>query len=170
MPIMIVSNDQLFRNGASSDEGKAAHIEAVENESDLDQRLNQRPQHIQAVVDQVFIFSESLRAHGIDLASGSVTGIEELRKFNGADGSQVQKFKLRTDAISGVPPLAAATMIAFGGVPLSLTLALDGSTLELRRSLQELKPEEVHELRSSYMRDVSYTAQTAQILKAIIGS
>ncbi|MBI3896850.1 MAG: DUF4935 domain-containing protein [Gammaproteobacteria bacterium] len=166
-PILLVSGDGLFHNGAASDEGKTASIEVVESESDLDQRLNQRPHHIQAVVDQLLMFSMNLQRQGVDLKPESIVGIEELRKVNEANGSLVLKFMLRTIGIKEVSSPVSARMVSLGGVPILLSLSLGERAIECAR---QIGPQEKEKLALDRFRDTTNIEQVADELRSLLRS
>lgn len=93
-PVLIVSADTIFKNGANSEEGIRARINVVEGEVDLDQRLGERPDHIAAVVRSILLFAPELKEYGIDLDETTISGVEDLRKIQEVDGSTTQRFVL----------------------------------------------------------------------------
>ena len=93
-PVLIVSADTIFKNGANSEEGIRARINVVEGEVDLDQRLGERPDHIAAVVRSILVFAPELKEQGIDLNETTISGVEDLRKIQEVDGSTTQRFVL----------------------------------------------------------------------------
>jgi len=166
-PVLIVSGDGLFKNGAESEEGRAAGIQVVEGEVDLDQQLNNRPHHIQAIVDQLLMFVAEFQSNGIEIDSDRIVSIEELRTTRETSGSLIHEFTLRTTDIEHLPSLVWATMISFGESPLSLSLTWEGQTVEFSR---QISPEAMEEIAAIRFRDELETEQAEKELKALIGS
>ena len=167
LPILIVSADGIFQNGAESEEGKSARIEVAESQSDLDQRLNLRPEHIQSVVNQLLMFSADLLKQGIVLKPDSIIGIEELRKVHEPNGSLIQKFMLRTTESPDFPSLVPVTMMALGDVPISLNLTFKEKVLQVVR---QPTPQEIEQLTLTRMRGVTDMEQMRNELKALMRS
>lgn len=165
-PILMVSGDILFKNGAKSDEGKSARIEVVEDESDLDQWLDQRPQHIQFVIDQVLAFGAELEKHGIVLPAENITSIGDLRNVYDPNGLLVQRFTLRTTDISGMPSTVRADMVSLGSIPLSLNLAWHERTIDVHRKLTAPEMEQL--ARAQFQSTMDYQ-QTENELRTLIG-
>ena len=163
-PILIVSADGFFKNGAASPEGRKARIEVVEGEADLDQRLNQRPHHIQIIVDQLLMFAARLQTRGVELKTESIAGIEDLRKINDANGSLVQKFTLRTTAVASFPSSVTATIISLGETPISLNLTWNGQAIEVVR---EVTAQEAEQLTLSRFRNIRDVELAENELKAL---
>lgn len=166
-PILIVSGDRLFRNGATSDEGKSAGIEVVEGETDLDQWLDRRPHHIQVVIDQLLMFAAELQKQGIDLQAENVTAVEELRNVYDPNGLLIQRFTLRTTEISDISSPVLITMISLGSVPLSLSLAWNGRTVDVRR---DVSTPEKEQLAREQLRGTMEFEQVENELRALIES
>jgi hypothetical protein len=122
-PILIVSNDEIFMNGANSEEGKSANITTVRNVTDLDQKLGERPVNIQKVVDRLLVFVDQLREKGINISAETIYAIEDLRNRTNADGSTTQRFTLITAAATGVCSPAAATLTVVGEQVVRLSLS-----------------------------------------------
>jgi len=121
-PVLIVSGDALFLNGASSEEGKHSCIRRVEGETDLDQHLGERPLHIQEVANRLLHFASALRGSGIALTAANILGIEELRNVRQADGSITQRFSLITSPDSGLPSTSPVTLTGTGDEPISIAI------------------------------------------------
>lgn len=121
-PVVIVSNDTLFKNGAKSEEGANARIDVVVDEVDLDQRLGQRPDHINALVQALLSFAPELKERGINLTEEKILGVEELRKVHEANGSLTQRFTLVTSIDANLNQECPATMNSVGDQPVSIEL------------------------------------------------
>lgn len=122
-PVLIVSGDTIFKNGAKSEEGVHARINVVEGEVDLDQQLGERPEHIAALVRSILIFAPELKERGINLTEAAIVGVEELRKVHEADGSITQRFFLLTSGIANLDVRCATTINSIGNQPNSIVMA-----------------------------------------------
>lgn len=122
-PVLIVSNDTIFKNGAKSEEGVHARISVVEGEVDLDQRLGERPDHIAALVRSILVFAPELKEQGINLTEATIVGVEELRKVQEVDGSITQRFLLLTSGDANLDVRCATTMNSIGDQPISIVMA-----------------------------------------------
>ena len=167
MEILIVSGDGLFENGAKSEEGRTARIQVVEGETDLDQQLNNRPHHIQVIVDQLLMFSSELQANDIEIDNDCIVSLEELRTTREAGGSLIHKFNLRTTDVDHLPSLVLATMISVGGLPLSLSLVWDGQMIEVAR---EVDAKAMQDIAAARLREELDDEHAENELRALIGS
>jgi hypothetical protein len=167
IPILIVSGDGLFSNGAESGEGKSARIDVVEDASDLDQRLSQRPHHIEEIIENILMFESMLKQHGIDLTPTSISSIEELRQFNDANGSHVRKFTIRVSGSPQISTPVSATMVSIGGTPVSLDLTWEGNSLSLARTVSQ---EELGQLAMNRLLDVAQIERHRNELIALLRS
>ena len=122
-PILIISNDDIFANGAQSEEGKSAKITAVRTETDLDQRLGERPANIQKVVDRLLVFADQLREQGINLSAETIYAIEDLRNKVEEDGSITQRFTLILADMVGIRSPIVATVTVMGEQVVRLSLS-----------------------------------------------
>lgn len=122
-PVLIVSADTIFKNGAKSEEGIRARINVVEGEVDLDQQLGERPDHIAALARSLLIFAPRLKEKGINLTEATIVGVEELRKVHEVDGSITQRFLLLTSGEANLDVRCATTMNSIGDQPLSIVMA-----------------------------------------------
>lgn len=138
-PVLIVSHDTIFKNGAKSEEGIRARINVVEGEVDLDQRLGDRPDHIAALVRSILIFAPELKERGIHLTEATIEGVEELRKVHEADGSITQKFLLLTSSDANLEARCAITINSIDDQPLSIVIATTPPISLLRRSTDQEK-------------------------------
>lgn len=163
--VLIVSGDRIFKNGAESEEGAAANIDVVEGETDLDQWLNQRPPHIQLIVDQLLTFSEQLENEGIVLTAEAISAIEELRKVKEPSGFLTQKFSLRTEGVANLPSPAAATIVSLEDDPLSLNVVAGDTAVRVTRALDD---EARERLTLAQVRDALRSEHAGEELKALL--
>lgn len=138
-PVLIVSADTIFKNGAKSEEGIRARINVVEDEVDLDQRLGERPDHIAALVRSILIFAPELNEQGINLTEATIVGIEELRNVHEADGSITQRFLLLTSGDANIDVRCATTINSIDDQPLSITMATTPPISLVRRVTEQDK-------------------------------
>lgn len=122
-PVLIVSRDAIFKNGAKSQEGVHARINVVEGEVDLDQQLGERPEHIAALVRSILIFAPKLKEMGINLTEEAIVGVEELRKTLEEDGSITQRFLLLTTGVANLDERCTTTINSIGDQPYSIVMA-----------------------------------------------
>lgn len=163
-PVLIVSADTIFRNGALSDEGKDARISVVESAGDFDQRLGERPQHISTLIQSLLTFSPELAKKGVDLSEENVRGIEVLRKILNSDGSITQRFFLLISNATGVESRYSATMNSVGDQPLSIDLETN-PPISIHRNLSE---QELLELEGRRLQ--SFRGDAISSLRRLIGS
>jgi hypothetical protein len=138
-PVLIVSADTIFKNGAKSEEGVRARISVVEGEVDLDQRLGERPDHIAALVRSILVFAPELKEQGFNLTEATIVGVEELRKVHEADGSITQRFLLLTSGDATLEVRCATTMNSIGDQPLSMVMATTPPISLVRRVTEQEK-------------------------------
>lgn len=122
-PVLIVSGDTIFKNGASSDEGINARIKVVEGEVDFDQQLGERPAHIEKLIESILTFAPELEGRGINLTNKSIVGIEELRKVHEKDGSITQRFFLLTSSVDNLDERCIAAINCIGDEPHTINIA-----------------------------------------------
>lgn len=166
-PILIVSGDRLFRNGADSEEGQAAGIENVEDETDLDQWLDRRPEHIQFIIDQILMFSPELKTQGIEIQADNLVAVEELRNVFNPSGMLVQRFMLRTTDVSEISAPVPITLVSLGNIPLAISLEIDGKQINIQR---DISAEENEQLARNYVHSTMSFEQVQNELKAIVRS
>lgn len=120
--IVIASADQIFKNGASTEEGLQARISIASSPEDLDQRLGERPVHIQTLINNFLSFSVQLQGHGLDVSEESIESVDQLRNSRMTDGIVEQRFEL---FLKGRDKPMQCVMSLFGGRPLRLALDND---------------------------------------------
>lgn len=123
-PVLIVSNDQLFKNGASSEEGKSANISSVEGITDLDQRLGERPPTVEKAIENLLLFSDQLKEIGINLNTENIISLEELRNLIHPEGFVVQRFELHSHADSGLASPTLVTVNLVDQKPVALEVGM----------------------------------------------
>ncbi len=121
-PVLIVSGDTLFKNGAISDEGISARIKVVEAEADLDQQLGERPSHIVELINSLLVFAPELVKYGINLTADAIQSVEELRKVQERDGSVTQRFLLLTLNVKNLEAQCAISLNSMMNQPRSIHL------------------------------------------------
>lgn len=139
-PVVLISNDTIFKNGAESSEGVSAHIRVIDGVADLDQWLDQRPAHIQLVIDQLLMFGEQLCKAGINIQEDDISLIEGLRNIYEPSGSLIRKFVLH---FKNMPATMQVSMISLGETPLSLSIIKDGDTFEINRDMDATEHEKL---------------------------
>lgn len=139
-PVVLISNDIIFKNGAESSEGVNAYIRVIDGVADLDQWLDQRPAHIQLVIDQLMMFGEQLCKAGINIRENDISLIEGLRNIHEPSGSLVRKFVLH---FKSMPATMQVSMISLGETPLSLSIIKDGKTFEINRDMDAAEHEKL---------------------------
>lgn len=93
--IIIVSGDQIFKNGTMTPEGMEARISVASSLEELDQRLGERPEHIQTVIDNLLSFADQLNSKGISITADDIEAIDQLRKSRTSNSLIEQRFDLR---------------------------------------------------------------------------
>jgi len=121
-PILIVSGDEIFKNGASSDEGRKAQISCVEGAVDFDQRLGERSEPIARAIAHLLGFADQLRQQGIHLDNTTIVSLEELRNVIQSDGSLMQRFELYSHAESRLDSPIEVTMNLVENLPVSIEI------------------------------------------------
>lgn len=129
--VVIASNDHLFKNGALTEEGKAARITVASSPEDLDQRLGERPSHIKALIDNLLVFSKLLHAHNIDISEHTIEGVENLRNSRTPEGTLEQRFEL---LIKDLANPIQGVMSLLGGKPMLLSLENNKIVVEAPRA------------------------------------
>lgn len=137
-PVLIVSNDEIFANGAKSEEGIRNQISIARSETDLDQRLGERPLNIQRVVDRLLLFSEQLAAYDVKLSSESIYAVNNLRNRLESDGSMTQRFSLVVGSQTGLGSPLGGQLSVVGDQVTKLILSIgDDRQLVLTRVISD---------------------------------
>jgi hypothetical protein len=92
LPSVIVSEDKIFENGVSSQEGLDANVSIVKTEEELNQWLDKRPDHIQRVIDDVLLFSDELKGNDIEIDQDKIERVVDYRAVNEPGGGILKKF------------------------------------------------------------------------------
>lgn len=137
IPVVIVSDDTLFENGANSHEGRSLGIEVAKNEVDLDQRLDKRSINIQNVIENLLLFQTSLEEKNINLSVSSIKRIDNYRSINQLNGVKIKRFSLITEGVDALPHQVDAEILYRGSFPLALSLAWDNDKIEVGRKLSQ---------------------------------
>lgn len=127
--ILIVSNDHIFKNGVATDEGVAARITVAASQEDLDQRLGERPTHIQTIIDNLLLFSAQLQEHGYDISGTNIESVDQVRNVRTTDGRVEQRFDI---FLKGMERPIKAAMSLVASKPIFLTF--DGKNVALVRT------------------------------------
>jgi len=135
LPILIVSGDAIFENGANSDEGLKANIQVVKTEEDLNQRLGQRPPVIQKIINDILLFGGQLKEKEIDIKEDSIRRIEEYRARTDAHGTETKTFTIAIDESTGLPSRISGKITYLGNIPVLLNLRWDSNEVEILRQL-----------------------------------
>ncbi|RLT89646.1 MAG: hypothetical protein D9N13_12045 [Ketobacter sp. GenoA1] len=152
MPIVIVSNDKIFENGANSTEGKSARIVNLKTEDDLNQWLDSRPVPIQNLVTDIFLFSEQMKEYGIDFAEENISRVVDYRSKREPNGNMTKKFVLVTDEANGLPPRINGSLMYLGDDPVILDLKIADRVVQIHRNFtqqEELRSEMNRQMKSA---------------------
>ncbi|MYN45296.1 hypothetical protein GTP23_09495 [Pseudoduganella sp. FT93W] len=117
--IVIVSHDQIFKNGAASDEGRNARISIASSPEDLDQRLGERPAHIQTLINELLTFSKQFKANNLSISDSDISSIDNVKNRRNVDGVVDKSFDI---FITGNDKPIQGVMSLLGGKPLVLSL------------------------------------------------
>ncbi|MEI6639173.1 MAG: PIN domain-containing protein [Chlorobium sp.] len=152
LPIVIVSNDKIFENGANTEEGKSARIINIKTEDDLNQWLDARPEPIQNLINDIFIFTEKLVEHNIELKEENIARVSDYRSKREPNGSLIRKFVLVTDEANGLPPRINGNLIYHADSPVILDLKMADTVVQIHRELtpqEEIQAEIRRQMQSS---------------------
>ena len=137
MPTIIVSEDKIFENGANSTEGIDANISIIKNEDELNQWLDQRPDHIQKIIDDIDLFSDELNKQGIEIAADKINRVVDYRSVNEPDGSKVKKFKLLISDDENHLTSLSCKIIYQGNIPVSININSNDKDVQCGREFEE---------------------------------
>lgn len=137
LPIVIVSEDAIFENGANSDEGVKANIQVVKTEEDLNQRLDQRPPVIQKIINDIVLFGDQLKQKEINIEEDSIKRIEDYKAHKDAYGTEIKTFTLAIDESTGLPSRISGKITYRGDIPVLLNLRWDSNEVEILRQLSQ---------------------------------
>jgi hypothetical protein len=137
LPIVIVSGDAIFENGANSDEGVKANIQVVKTEEDLNQRLDKRPPAIQKIINDILLFREQLKEKKINIEEYSIKRIEDYRAHKDEHGTEIKTFTLAIDESTGLPSRMSGKITYRGNIPVLLNLRWDTNEVEILRQLNQ---------------------------------
>lgn len=147
-PFVVASDDGIFENGLSTKEGKDVRLVVLKTEEELNQWLDQRPDNIQKLIDELLMFKDEVATSGINLAEEEIDRIVDYRSVNEKNGVTIKKFKL---VLSGENSIFCKILYR-GGVPVTVDLMVDGEdvTHSRRLSAEEAQTCEVgHQLKTS---------------------
>jgi len=139
LPIVIVSNDKIFENGANTEEGKSARIINLKSEDDLNQWLDSRPAPIQDLINDIFIFDDQLAENNVILSEANISRVEDFRSKKESNGNLIRKFVLVTDEANALPPRINGNLIYHADDPVMLDLKLADRMVQIHR---EFTPQE----------------------------
>lgn len=152
LPIVIVSNDRIFENGADSEEGRFARIVNLKTEDDLNQWLDSRPAPIQNLINDIFIFNDQLKEGGIELNEANISRVTDYRSKRESNGNLIRKFILVTDEAGGLPPSINGNLVYHAGNPVMLDLKLADTVIQFHRRFsqqEEIESEIKRQMQSS---------------------
>lgn len=152
LPIVIVSNDKIFENGANTEEGKSAKIINLKTEDDLNQWLDSRPEPIQKLINDIFIFGDQLIENNISLSDANVDRVEDYRSKKELNGNIIRKFVLVTNEENSLPSRIKGNLIYHADDPVMLDLKLDDRVVQIYRELtpqEEIQSEMKRQMESS---------------------
>jgi PIN domain len=139
LPIVIVSEDKIFENGANSEEGKKRKITNLKTEEELNQWLDQRPDYVQRIINDLLLFINDIASQGVSLAEDDVERIVDYRSVNELDGTTIKKFRLVLKNSTTV----FCKLLYQGDIPITINIQTDNSEFMCNRKLSE------EEIRSS---------------------
>lgn len=134
-PFVVASDDGIFENGALTKEGKEIRLIVLKTEEELSQWLDQRPSHIQRLIDELLLFKDEVATSGINLVEKEIDRIVDYRSVNESNGVMIKKFNLVFTDESSI----FCRILYRGGVPVTVDLKLDGKDITHNRKLD---PEE----------------------------
>lgn len=143
LPSLIVSEDKIFENGASSEEGVKANISIIKTEEELNQWLDKRPDHIQKIIDDILLFSNELENNNIDLDQEKIERVVDYRAVNEPEGV-LKKFVILVQAEGKELTAIFSKLYYQGGIPISLNIELNDRALHFVRNLTEAERLVIH--------------------------
>ncbi|MDQ7735730.1 PIN domain-containing protein [Halomonas sp. SpR1] len=152
LPIVIVSNDKIFENGANTEEGTSAKIINLKTEDDLNQWLDSRPEPIQKLINDIFIFRDKFIENNLSLSDANIDRVEDYRTKKESNGSIIRKFVLVTNEENSLPPRIKGNLIYHADDPVILDLKLDDRVVQIYRELtpqEEIQSEMKRQMESS---------------------
>lgn len=94
LKVVLVSEDKIFENGANSQEGKDLNITVLKTEEELNQWLDQRPDYVQKIIDDLLLFSNEIASSGVLIKEKQIDRIMDYRSMNEPNGTTIKKFRL----------------------------------------------------------------------------
>lgn len=143
IPSVIVSEDKIFENGATSEEGLNAKISIIKTEEELNQWLDKRPDHIQKVIDDVFLFSGELKNNGIEIDHDEIDRVVDYRSVNEPGGATIKRFLIVAKNIGGDPVALPCKLYYQGDKAVSISIQLNDLTINCSRTFSD---EELREI------------------------
>jgi hypothetical protein len=133
LPIVIVSEDKIFQNGANSHEGKDQNITILKTEEELNQWLDQRPDYVQKIINDLLLFTGEIESSGIFLNEQEIERIVDYRSVNEPNGTMIKKFRLLFKGGSNV----FCKLLYQGDVPVTVNIQTDDNEFTYSRNLSE---------------------------------
>ncbi len=155
--LLIVSNDSLLLNAPECEDAKGLKINVVNSTSDLDQRLGDRPAHIQSIIKLLLEFSNELAQNSIYINEQKIASVDGLLNTKQPNGSISHEFILRTDGSCGLPSECPVRLEAIDGKAAALVLSSPPINI-IRASTASAQSHEARESETQLMQ-----------LKSIIG-
>lgn len=155
LPIVIVSNDRIFENGANSQEGKAARIINLKTEDDLNQWLDARPEPIQNLINDLLKFSVQLGERNIYLKGENIKRVSDYRSKRESNGNLIRKFILVTDGSKELPHRIIGNLIYHAEEPVILDLRISDKVVQIHREItpqEEIQSEINRQMQSSKLK------------------
>ncbi|MFQ3193971.1 MAG: hypothetical protein ACI9N3_000783 [Colwellia sp.] len=152
MPTIIVSEDKIFENGANSTEGNDANISIIKNEEELNQWLDQRPEHIQKIIDDIALFADELNKQDIEINADKISRVVDYRSVNEPNGSKVKKFQLLISDDEKQLTSLACKIIYQGNTPVSINVNFNNKDVQCGREFEE---KELHLMTINRHREIS---------------
>ena len=152
MPTIIVSEDKIFENGANSNEGIKANISVIKNEEELNQWLDQRPEHIQKIIDDIDLFTEVLNQQNIEINTKEIIRVVDYRSVNEPNDSKVKKFQLLISNNEKQETSLYCKIIYQSNIPVSINVNFNGKDIQCIREVEE---KELHLINMSRHREIS---------------
>jgi hypothetical protein len=135
LPSVIVSEDKIFENGVATKEGLDAKVSIIKTEEELNQWLDNRPDHIQTVIDDVLLFSNELKAQTVDIDEDEIVRVVDYRAVNEPNGVILKKFLIVTKNDQDETISWSCKIYYQGKTPVSLNIQVNGHTVNIQREL-----------------------------------
>ncbi|WP_226649649.1 PIN domain-containing protein [Microbulbifer variabilis] len=166
LPVLIVSGDRIFENGANSEEGRSLNINVVKTEDDLNQWLDQRSSVIQQVIDDILLFSAQLAEKNINIEGKDIDRISDFRSVRDSSGNLIKRFVINTSDGNNLPSKISGELLYQGDLPILISLQIEEDFIEMRR---DVTAQDESQSRIQQQLDVSKKQFLESELRNLIG-